>query len=73
MTCDVVEIRLNTGLIISLYDSSHGGWFSSEKRPTERQMWERMAHLISSTDFDAVKKLYGSLPPAESNMVDKSG
>lgn len=62
MSCDVVEIRLNSGLVISLYDNSQLGWVKKSK-PTERQMWERMAHLISNTDFEAVRKLYGKVAP----------
>lgn len=62
MSCDLVEIRLNSGLVISLYDDSHMGWFR-DKRPSERELWERMAFLIRNTDFEAVKKLYGTLPP----------
>lgn len=64
--CDVVEIRLNSGLTISLHaDGEDLGWFDTKSKsgPTEREMWQRMAFLIQNTDFEAVKKLYGSLPP----------
>jgi hypothetical protein len=60
MSCDLVEIRLNNGLVISLHDDGHAGWFR-DRKVTEREMWERMAHLIQNTDFEAVKSLYGSV------------
>lgn len=68
MSCDLVEIRLNNGLVISLYNNDHGGWFR-DKVVTERQMWERMARAIGSTDFEAVKALYGQMegPSEEEN------
>ena len=62
MSCDLVEIRLNNGLVISLHDDSHIGWFR-DRKVTEREMWQRMANLIQNTDFEAVKRLYGKAPP----------
>jgi hypothetical protein len=62
MSCDLVEIRLNNGLVISLHDDSHTGWLR-DRKVTEREMWQRMANIIQNTDFEAVKRLYGTAPP----------
>lgn len=62
MSCDLVEIRLNNGLVISFHDNSADGWFRKD-RPTERDMWDRMANALRNTDFEAVKRLYGQVPP----------
>jgi len=62
MSCDLVEIRLNNGLVISFHDNSADGWFRKD-RPSERDMWERMAAALRNTDFEAVKRLYGHVSP----------
>lgn len=62
MSCDLVEIRLNNGLVISFHDNVADGWFRKD-RPSERDMWERMAAALRNTDFEAVKRLYGQVPP----------
>jgi hypothetical protein len=62
MSCDLVEIRLNNGLVISFHDNVADGWFRKD-RPSERDMWERMAAALHNTDFEAVKRLYGQVPP----------
>ena len=62
MSCDLVEIRLNNGLVISFHDNSADGWFRKD-RPSERDMWDRMANALRNTDFEAVKRLYGHVPP----------
>ena len=64
MSCDLVEIRLNNGLVISLYNDSRGGWFG-DGGVTEKTMWERMAKALSETDFEAVVKLYGRVANEE--------
>lgn len=62
MSCDLVEIRLNNGLVISFHDNAADSWFRKD-RPSERDMWERMAAALRNTDFEAVKRLYGQVPP----------
>lgn len=68
MSCDLVEIRLNNGLVISFHDNSADGWFRKD-RPTERDMWDRMANALRNTDFEAVKRLYGQVPPEPAQRV----
>lgn len=71
MSSDLVEVRLNSGLVISLYAEGGGGWFDNKNQMTERQLWQRMAHLIQNTDWDAVKKLYGKMPPEPVLLLKK--
>ena len=68
MSCDLVEIRLNNGLVISFHDNAADGWFRKD-RPSERDMWERMAAALRNTDFEAVKRLYGQVPPEPAQRV----
>lgn len=71
MSSDVVEIRLNSGLVISLYSEAEVGWFETKNPMTERQLWQRLAHLVQNTDWDAVKKLYGKMPPEPVLLLKK--
>ena len=72
MSCDLVEIRLNNGLVISFHDNAADGWFRKD-RPSERDMWERMASALRGTDFEAVKRLYGHVQPETVRVVAKPG
>lgn len=64
----MIEIKLPNGLIIAMLPNETSGGMMNLKAPksleTNEQLWKRFIHALTTTDWNALGKVYSTAMPA---------